>query len=55
MTASGQMLTLFVTESRPLHPTQRTNAEASLKVCVGPVVDVDSLGAARQLDFRWRT
>ena len=27
---------LCVTESRPLHPTQRTNAEASLNVCVGP-------------------
>jgi hypothetical protein len=30
---------LSVTESRPLHPSQRTNAEASLNFCVGPVTD----------------
>jgi len=28
---------LRLTESRRLHPTQRTNAEASLNVCEGPV------------------
>lgn len=27
-------------DSRLLHPTQRTNAEASLKVCVGPEADI---------------
>jgi hypothetical protein len=26
---------MHVTESRPLHPTQRTNGEASHNVCVG--------------------
>ena len=25
---------------RPFHPTQRTNAEASLNVCDGPLADV---------------
>ena len=32
--------TLYVSGTRPLHPTQRTNAEASFKVCAGPIAEV---------------
>jgi hypothetical protein len=34
---------LCVTESRPLHPIQRTNAEASFNVRIGPIPEVGSL------------
>jgi hypothetical protein len=30
----------YVNVARPLHPTQRANADASLNVCVGPETDV---------------
>jgi len=33
------------TESRPLHPTQRTIAEPSLNICVGPKADI-AIGAS---------
>jgi len=33
---------LYVNAARPLYPTRRTNAEASLNVCVGPIPEVDA-------------
>jgi hypothetical protein len=40
MTASSKADDPCVTESRPLHHTQRTNAERSLNDCVGPEADL---------------
>jgi hypothetical protein len=37
---------LYVTESRPLHPAQRTSVDASLNFCVGPKPDIKGLATS---------
>ena len=40
--------------ARPLCPAQRTNAEASVKVCVGPIAEVLANGRYKKIKFRMR-